>query len=201
MLEACWYEKLPGGKVRCGLCPHRCLVKPDRRGLCRVRENVAGVLYTRNYGLCTGAGMDPVEKKPLYHFFPGSQIFSVGTLGCSFGCEFCQNWEIAHGDPPTVPATPADLVAIVEREASAGCIGIAYTYSEPLVWYEFVLETAALVRRAGYKNVLVTNGFIQPDPLRELLPYLDALNIDVKGFSPKFYRRFVHGTLEPVLRE
>jgi pyruvate formate lyase activating enzyme len=124
----------------------------------------------------------------------------VGTTGCSFGCEFCQNWEIVHGDPPSVPVKPADLLAIIRQQSSAGCLGIAYTFSEPLVWYEFVLETATLVHQAGYKNVLVTNGFIQPAPLRELLPYLDALNIDIKGFSKQFYRRYVHGSIAPVLQ-
>ncbi|MGI9952589.1 AmmeMemoRadiSam system radical SAM enzyme [Moorellaceae bacterium AZ2] len=197
MHEAKHYVKLEEGKVECRLCPHTCLLTPGRRGLCRVRENREGHLYARNYGLCSSLAVDPIEKKPLYHFYPGSLILSAGTVGCNFACQFCQNWEIAHGEPEVLPVTPQLLV---EQAQEIDCLGIAYTYSEPIVWFEFVLDTATLAREAGLKNVLVTNGFIRPEPLQELLPVIDALNIDVKGFNKEFYRRVVRGDYEPVLQ-
>lgn len=197
MREAKYYVKLEEDKVECRLCPHTCRLGPGRRGICRVRENREGRLFTRNYGLCSSLALDPIEKKPLYHFYPGHFILSAGTVGCNFGCEFCQNWEIAHGEPEVVEITPEYLVEEAKRLKS---VGLAYTYSEPIVWFEFVLDTARMARDAGLKNVLVTNGFIRTEPLRELLPVIDALNIDVKGFSREFYRHIVHGDYEPVLR-
>ncbi|GFN21883.1 AmmeMemoRadiSam system radical SAM enzyme [Thermanaeromonas sp. C210] len=183
--------------MECRLCPHTCILAPGRRGLCRVRENREGRLYSRNYGLCSSLAVDPIEKKPLYHFHPGRLILSVGTVGCNFACQFCQNWEIAHGEPEVVPLTPEVLV---EKARDLDTVGIAYTYSEPVVWFEFVLDTAGLARERGLKNVLVTNGFIRPEPLRELLPVIDALNIDVKGYNKEFYRRVIRGDYEPVLQ-
>ncbi|GAW90868.1 AmmeMemoRadiSam system radical SAM enzyme [Calderihabitans maritimus] len=200
MREAEYYETLAEETVRCQLCPHRCTIRPGQTGICRVRENREGRLYSLNYGRCSSYALDPIEKKPLYHFYPGSYIFSIGTVGCNFHCEFCQNWGIAHGNPETLSVTPEQLVKIArERQRDENCVGIAYTYSEPLVWYEFVRDTAKLARQAGLKNVLVTNGFINRAPLQELLPYIDALNIDVKGFSNEFYRKVVHGAYKPVL--
>ncbi|MGB9661832.1 MAG: AmmeMemoRadiSam system radical SAM enzyme [Moorellaceae bacterium] len=197
MQEARHYVKLEEGKVECRLCPHTCILAPGRKGLCRVRENREGRLYTRNYGLCSSLAVDPMEKKPLYHFYPGSLVLSAGTVGCNLGCEFCQNWEIAHGEPEVLPLSP-DLLA--EEAQEINCVGVAYTYSEPVVWFEFVLDAAKVVRQKGLKNVLVTNGFIRPEPLEELLPVIDAFNIDVKGFNREFYRRVVHGEYEPVLQ-
>ncbi|WP_406677139.1 AmmeMemoRadiSam system radical SAM enzyme [Moorella sp. ACPs] len=194
--EAVYYVKLPGEKVECRLCPHTCVIAPGGRGICRVRENREGRLYTRNYGRYSSLALDPIEKKPLYHFYPGSLILSAGTVGCNFRCEFCQNWEIAQEEPETAAVTPEDLV---HKAMEVGSVGIAYTYSEPLVWFEFVLATARLAREAGLKNVMVTNGFIRPEPLAELLPWIDAWNIDVKGFSLEFYRKIVHGDYRPVL--
>ncbi|WP_277997655.1 AmmeMemoRadiSam system radical SAM enzyme [Thermanaeromonas sp. C210] len=195
--EAKYYVKLDEDRVECRLCPHTCILAPGRRGLCRVRENREGRLYSRNYGLCSSLAVDPIEKKPLYHFHPGRLILSVGTVGCNFACQFCQNWEIAHGEPEVVPLTPEVLV---EKARDLDTVGIAYTYSEPVVWFEFVLDTAGLARERGLKNVLVTNGFIRPEPLRELLPVIDALNIDVKGYNKEFYRRVIRGDYEPVLQ-
>ncbi|MBC7346135.1 MAG: AmmeMemoRadiSam system radical SAM enzyme, partial [Clostridia bacterium] len=137
----------------------------------------------------------------LYLFYPGTSIFSLGTVGCSFHCEFCQNWEISRGDiPGTFALSVEDVVEILKTQAPRDCIGVAYTYSEPLMWYEFVLPASRAVQAAGYKNVLVTNGFINEEPLRQLLPTIDALNIDVKGFTDRFYHRVVHGRYRPVLR-
>ncbi|AOQ25269.1 hypothetical protein MTAT_22340 [Moorella thermoacetica] len=195
--EAAYYVKLPGEKVECRLCPHTCVIAPGKRGVCRVRENREGRLITRNYGRCSSLALDPIEKKPLYHFYPGSLILSAGTVGCNFSCDFCQNWEIAHQEPETVVISPDDLV---RKAREVDSLGIAYTYSEPLVWFEFVLATAQLARNAGLKNVMVTNGFIRPEPLKELLPWIDAWNIDVKGFSLEFYRKVVKGDYRPVLK-
>ncbi len=185
--------------VTCVLCPNRCAVKEGRTGVCRVRKNVGGVLHTLNFGEVASYGLDPIEKKPLYHFYPGHEIFSLGTVGCNLHCRFCQNWEIAHGEPSTIRVTPAKIVELARRQ-NHHCIGIAYTYSEPVVWYEFVYETAVQAREAGLKNVLVTNGFIELEPLEKLLPYVDAMNIDVKAFTDDFYRRMCAGRLDPVRR-
>ncbi|WP_338818397.1 GTP 3',8-cyclase [Moorella thermoacetica] len=195
--EAAYYVKLPEEKVECRLCPHTCVIAPGKRGVCRVRENREGRLITRNYGRCSSLALDPIEKKPLYHFYPGSLILSAGTVGCNFSCDFCQNWEIAQQEPETVVISPDDLV---RKAREVDSLGIAYTYSEPLVWFEFVLATAQLARNAGLKNVMVTNGFIRPEPLKELLPWIDAWNIDVKGFSLEFYRKVVKGDYRPVLK-
>ncbi|HHY40205.1 MAG TPA: AmmeMemoRadiSam system radical SAM enzyme [Syntrophaceticus sp.] len=200
MQEARYYEKMDDQLVWCHLCPQNCKIKPGRKGICRARQNHDGVLYTLNYGKLTSWGIDPIEKKPLHRFCPGSLIFSVGTFGCNFRCGFCQNWEIAHGDLPTREVTAEELVKIALDARRAGSIGIAYTYSEPMIWYEFVYDTAKRARQEGLKNVLVTNGFVQKEPLMELLPYIDAMNIDVKAFTEEFYRKTCGGQLDPVLR-
>lgn len=201
MREAEFYRKAGDDKVQCLLCPHECLLSAGQRGLCRARKNIAGRLYTLNYGRVSSLGIDPIEKKPLYHFYPGRQIFSVGTFGCNFRCQFCQNWEISQGEPATEELSPERLVAMALRaREESGSVGIAYTYSEPVVWYEFVYDCAKLAHEKGLKNVLVTNGSIQEEPLEKLLPYIDAMNIDVKAFTPDYYRRVCRGELEPVLR-
>lgn len=196
-----WKKKDDGDKVQCLLCPQQCVIAAGRTGFCRVRRNDGGNLYTMNYGRVSSYGIDPIEKKPLYHFYPGTLIFSAGTVGCNLRCGFCQNWQIAHGDPGTVDITPERLVEVAgEEHHGRRSIGIAYTYSEPLMWYEYVLETAQLARQAGLKNVLVTNGFINEDPLMKLLPHIDAMNIDVKGFNDEYYNKTCVGELHPVLR-
>lgn len=201
MREAEFYRTAGDNKVQCLLCPHECLLSVGQKGLCRARENIAGKLYTLNYGRISSLGIDPIEKKPLYHFYPGKQIFSVGTFGCNFRCQFCQNWEISQGEPATEELSPERLVAMALRASEeSGSVGIAYTYSEPVVWYEFVYDCAKLAHEKGLKNVLVTNGSIQEEPLQRLLPYIDAMNIDVKAFSSDYYQRVCRGELEPVLR-
>jgi len=196
MREAAHYEKLEGGKVHCHLCPHQCVIADGRVGRCRVRRNQGGVLYSEIYERVTSIAMDPIEKKPLYHFHPGSSILSIGTRGCNFACEFCQNWAISQADAATSLLTSQQAVQAAQREAS---IGIAYTYNEPFIWFEYVLETAKLAREAGLVNVLVSNGFVSPEPLEELLPYVDAINMDIKAIRPEFYTKLCHGTLAPVL--
>jgi pyruvate formate lyase activating enzyme len=201
MQEAQFYEKQDDSQVWCRLCPQSCHIQPGHTGFCRARKNEGGTLYTLNYARISSCGIDPIEKKPLYHFYPGSNIMSVGTYGCNFHCAFCQNWQIAHGDPATREMMPQELVASARLAAEqADSIGIAFTYSEPLVWYEYVLDTARLAHEKGLKNVLVSNGFIQEQPLLELLPLIDAMNIDVKGFTGGYYRTTCHGKLEPVKR-
>lgn len=199
MKEAMYYRKKENGVTACELCPRGCVIKPGGRGFCRVRENREGVLYALNYGKYTALALDPIEKKPLYRFFPGSKILSIGTFGCSFHCSFCQNWQIAHLITDGETVTPEMIVFWALKSADAGSVGVAYTYSEPLMWYEFVLEAAQEVRKVGLKNVLVTNGFIRPEPFQRLLPYIDALNIDVKGFTGEFYQKIVKGEFAPVL--
>ena len=194
--EAMYYEKLDGGQVRCQLCPHSCLIQPGRAGICRQRANEDGTLVSHIYGRATSTAMDPIEKKPLYHFHPGEQILSLGTNGCNFACLHCQNWSISQEDGRTQMLSPQQAVDLaVEGES----FGIAYTYNEPLIWYEYVLDTSKLAHERGLKNVLVTNGFIQQEPLRELLPFIDALNIDIKSIRDEFYKEICRGRVGPVL--
>ena len=198
MQEAAFYKPHPQG-VRCLLCPKTCVLGEGQSGACRVRQNTGGKLITENYACCSGYALDSIEKKPLYHFYPGSRILSIGTWGCNFSCQFCQNWQIAQEKPETFELLPEKAVELA-KSARNGNIGIAYTYSEPTVWYEYVRDTARLAKSTGLKNVLVTNGFINPEPLAELLPFFDAVNIDVKAFNPEFYRQICAGGLEPVKR-
>ena len=186
------------GKVECRLCPHGCKIGEDAVGICRARKNIGGELHTLNYGLVSSIALDPIEKKPLYHFYPGTYILSVGTFGCNFKCSFCQNWEIAHDNPDLYVVTTEQLVK--EAKDLDNCLGIAFTYNEPSVWYEFVYDTCVLSKEAGLKNVLVSNGFISEEPLSDLLPYVDAMNIDVKAFTDRYYKELCKGNLEDVKR-
>ena len=197
MKEAKYYIKGQNNKVNCLLCPHQCIIQSGQIGRCGVRRNLNGTLDAQTYGQCASLALDPIEKKPLYHFYPGSLILSVGTKGCNFSCSFCQNYELAHGTPKTNYLKPDQLVLLVQEKAPES-IGLAFTYNEPLVWYEYVLDTAKLAGAQGLKNVLVTNGFIQEEPLKELLPYVDAFNIDLKGFTAEYYKKLVGGNLEAV---
>jgi pyruvate formate lyase activating enzyme len=197
MREAEFYESHDDGSVDCVLCPHRCCrIAEGHTGRCRVRKNVGGRLRSLIYGEVASAHVDPIEKKPLYHFHPGSRILSIGTWGCNFGCVFCQNWEISQETVATQSMTAGEVSASAGRD---GSIGVAYTYNEPSVWYEFVVDCAQRVKEAGLKNVLVTNGFINPEPADRWLPFIDALNIDIKSMDDAFYRRHCGGRLGPVL--
>lgn len=196
MEKALYWEANPAG-TKCLLCPHECAIGPDKTGRCRVRKNSGGTLLTLNYAQVSSLALDPVEKKPLYHFFPGHTVLSAGTWGCNLQCRFCQNWEISQGNPPVRSIAPAALAEMASQQGE-GCIGVAYTYSEPVVWYEYVRQTAAAVKTLGLKNVLVTNGFIRQEPLMDLLPWIDAMNIDVKAFNEDFYRTVCGGGLQAV---
>ncbi|MTI83972.1 MAG: AmmeMemoRadiSam system radical SAM enzyme [Firmicutes bacterium] len=201
MREAMFYEQDEGGRTFCRLCPKLCNIREGKTGFCRVRKNEGGTLYSLNFGHCAALAVDPVEKKPLYHFYPGHSILSLGASGCNLHCGFCQNWHIAHSDPETRPLSPGQAADLAAKYAAGGeCAGVAYTYSEPFMWYEFVYETSQKVREKGLKNVLVTNGYVNPEPLEEIIPYIDAMNIDVKAFTDQFYKDNCVGKLAPVLR-
>ncbi len=199
-VKGMYYHAHADGSLTCSLCPHHCHLADRQYGYCRCRRNDAGTLAVVSYGQCTAAALDPIEKKPLYHFHPGSPILSLGFWGCNFHCSFCQNWSISQHAASYQYLTPQQAVDLAVQYQPQGNIGLAYTYNEPTVTYEFVWETARLVKQAGLCNVMVTNGYIEEAPLRALLPYIDAWNIDVKAFSDTCYRQLCGGTLAPVLR-
>jgi pyruvate formate lyase activating enzyme len=196
--EALFYEK-QGDKVNCKLCPHNCLIKAGEHGKCNVRINREGKLYTINYGEITSMAQDPIEKKPLYHFKPGSNILSVGSFGCNFTCGFCQNYSISQGRASSEYMPPEKLVEICKSlEAN---VGVAFTYNEPSIWYEYVYNSARLLKETlkDISIVLVTNGYIKEEPLKMLLPYVDAMNIDLKAFDNKYYKDICGGSVTPVM--
>lgn len=196
-MEAMYYEKKEGNKVQCKLCPHNCTINDGGLGVCRVRKNIQGTLTSINYGKITSFAFDPIEKKPLYHFYPGSSILSIGSFGCNLKCDFCQNWEIAHGKPWMTEMEDEDILKLSRYK---GSIGIAYTYNEPTISYEYVYHLCKLVKENGLANVLITNGYINPEPLKELLPLIDAMNIDLKSIKEDYYKRICKGRLEPVMK-
>jgi len=185
--------------VQCVLCPHLCTLAPGERGRCGVRLNVEGELVSLVYGRPVAVHIDPVEKKPLFHFLPGIDVFSIATAGCNLKCEFCQNWEISQAVPEDM--TPYDMPpeAVIENALDFSCRAIAYTYTEPVVYFEYTRDCARLAREAGIKNILVTAGYINPGPLSELAQYIDAANVDLKAMSDDYYRNICGGTLQPVL--
>lgn len=201
MHEALFYQTENEERVRCTLCPHNCLLVPGKKGICRVRYNQNGKLYSGVYGRIAASHTDPIEKKPLYHFYPGREILSVGSPGCNLHCMFCQNFNISQcemqGSIKHIETSPLELVNYAL--GIPGNIGIAYTYNEPTVFYEMMLETATHVTNAGLKNVVISNGFINKEPLEQLLPFIDAFNIDLKAFNDEFYRKITGGRLQPVL--
>ncbi|MDD2898018.1 MAG: AmmeMemoRadiSam system radical SAM enzyme [Desulfuromonadaceae bacterium] len=200
MKEAMFYERLDNMQVRCGLCRFTCLIGNGDRGLCAVRENRGGTLYSLVYGSLCAEHVDPIEKKPLYHVMPGSNTYSIATVGCNFHCLHCQNYSISQVERSTHicdgDRTPLD---IVQRALDSMCSSLSYTYTEPTIYYEFAYDTARAAREAGLKNIFVTNGYISREALAKISPYLDAANIDLKGFSEGFYRDVVHARLSEVL--
>ncbi|MGE5557725.1 MAG: AmmeMemoRadiSam system radical SAM enzyme [Bacillota bacterium] len=198
MKEASYYHREEKG-IRCELCPQNCLVHPGCKGFCRARVNENGRLYTMNYAEITGLALDPIEKKPLYHFYPGAMILSCGTFGCNLACPFCQNWEISQGQPETERLSVDELTEAAACARKRGNIGVAFTYSEPGIWFEYVREAATALKEAGLHTVMVSNGYLSPAPVSDLLPLIDAWNIDLKSIRPGFYRKVCKGKLEPVL--
>ena len=195
------YWSTQGDCVRCGLCPHRCLIRPGDTGICTVRANRGGELVALTYGRVGSVHLDPIEKKPLYHFHPGKSILSLGSWGCNLSCDFCQNWQISMDEVPTRELGPDAAVSLALHEQALGDnVGIAFTYNEPLVSFEYVLDTARLAGEHGLVSAVVTNGEIAEGPLRELLPHLDALNVDIKAMSDDFYRRICSGPAGPPRR-
>lgn len=200
--EAMLYEKLDNGAVRCGLCAHRCSIAQSQFGICGVRKNEGGVLYTLVYGEVIASHVDPIEKKPLYHFFPGTDAYSIATVGCNFKCSFCQNWQISQSnkkdalDMSEYELKPEEAV----REAKEKkCRSISYTYTEPTVFFEYAYDTARLAKKEGLRNNFVTNGYMTRETLDTVRPYLDACNVDLKSFSDDFYKDICRARLAPVL--
>lgn len=199
--EAMLYEKLDGGNVKCNLCGHRCKIAPARKGICGVRENRDGILYTLVYGMVIAENVDPIEKKPLFHVLPGSKSLSIATVGCNFSCTFCQNNDISQmpretGEIMGQKTTPEE---IVERAARTKSKTIAYTYTEPTIFFEFAYDTGRIAHEKEIKNVFVTNGFMTEEAILKISPYLDAANVDLKSFSDDFYKKRCGGRLQPVL--
>ncbi len=201
MKEASFYAKADGQKVRCALCAHHCLIKPSDVGICGVRRNDGGTLYSLVYGKAIAEHVDPIEKKPLFHFLPGSRSFSIATAGCNFRCRHCQNADISQlpRDGGAIVGRDLPPAEVVRLARAAGCASISYTYTEPTIFYEYAADSAALARAAGLKNVFVSNGYITAEPLRAVAPHLDAANIDLKSSSDAFYKRICGARLQPVL--
>ncbi len=198
MKEALYYKKLKDKAVQCLLCPKKCFIAEDNYGFCRARKNIKGKLYSMVYGNASSVCIDPIEKKPLFHFLPGSSSLSVGTFGCNLACRHCQNWTIARATPPDDFGEISPEM-IVEKAINEGCASISYTYNEPTIFYEYVLDTAKLAKKNKIKNVIVTNGFINREPLKEWSSYIDAANVDLKSFNEKFYKEVCFAELSPVL--
>jgi pyruvate formate lyase activating enzyme len=199
IVEAQFYEKLPYKKTRCKLCPRECMIDDRERGYCGVRENRGGTYYTLVHSRVCAAHIDPIEKKPLFHFYPGSLAFSVATAGCNVNCKFCQNWDISQARPELVRSTylpPKELANLAQQNR---CPAIAYTYSEPVVFYEYMRDAADAGHALGIKSVVISGGYIQQDPLKKLCQGVDAIKVDLKAFSEKYYKEVVNGELKPVL--
>jgi pyruvate formate lyase activating enzyme len=197
--EAYYYEKLDDQSIKCALCPRGCVLGINDRGFCRVRVYKNKKLYTLVYGNPCSWHIDPIEKKPLLHFLPKTGAFSIATAGCNFRCLNCQNWEISQFRPEDTENADAMPEKIVQAAILTNCRSIAYTYSEPVIFYEYMLDTSKLARKHGIKNVMITNGYLNPEPLNELCKYLDAANVDLKFFTDDLYKKVAAGTLQPVL--
>ncbi|MBK5210944.1 MAG: AmmeMemoRadiSam system radical SAM enzyme [Coriobacteriia bacterium] len=201
MEEAILYTREPEHVVVCGVCNHRCRIKDGKRGICGVRENSGGVLYALNYGKAVSVSIDPIEKKPLFHFMPGTTTYSFATVGCNFKCDWCQNWEISQSSKPNGLIMGSDI-SPQEHVAQAldyGCPSISYTYTEPTIFIEYALDTMKVAREAGLKNVWVSNGYMTPEALEAIAPYLDAINVDFKGPDDAVYQRYCGGRAKFVM--
>lgn len=199
--KAKFWESLENQKVQCNLCRFHCVINPGHRGRCGVRENRQGILYSLVYGRTISVNIDPIEKKPLYHFYPGSKSLSIATVGCNFSCLHCQNFEISQWphENKDIPGTPMSPLEVVTHAVKSGSLSIAYTYTEPTIFFEYAYDTAVEAKKAGIKNVFVTNGYTTSQSLEAIAPYLDAANVDLKGFSEQSYRKVTGASLQGVL--
>ena len=197
--EALYWQSAKAGKVQCFLCPRQCLIPVNQRGFCRARKNIKGKLYCLTYGQPVAMHVDPIEKKPLFHVYPGTQSFSIASAGCNLRCKFCQNWEISQLDPESVKVVFVSPQEMVKKAKASGSKTIAFTYTEPTIFYEYMLDIAKLAKEEGIPCVMHSSGFINAEPLRQLSKYLTAANIDIKGFSQKYYSSFCEGNLASVL--
>ena len=197
--EALYYQKLLGKMVRCKLCPNRCLLADGEYGKCKARKNIGGMLYSMVYGRITSAHVDPVEKKPFFHVLPGTTAFSISESGCNMRCLFCQNWELASSYPYEIKDNYATPEEIVTAALQSGSRSLAFTYNEPIIGYEFMLDTAKLAKAKGLKTLVVSCGYIEQEPLKELLPYIDAYKVDLKAFDQKFYDKLTGGKFATIL--
>lgn len=198
-VEARYYKRHPDREIECVLCPRFCKLGDKERGYCGVRENMDGTYYTLVYGKACSINVDPIEKKPFFHFLPRTEALSIATAGCNVNCKFCQNWQISQVRAEQVNHVDFPPEAVVSSALKYGCPSIAYTYTEPVVFFEYMVDTSIAARRKGVKNCVVTGGHINPEPLEELTKVVDAIKIDLKSFSQDFYRTYVHGDLQPVL--
>jgi pyruvate formate lyase activating enzyme len=200
-MQASFYT-IENDNVRCTLCPHHCLIGNGQHGICRVRRNIGGTLFAETYGQLAAVHLDPIEKKPLYHFYPGRSILSVGSVGCNMHCAFCQNCDISQVSVREFDSLKEYTVGQLVHEAQSvpGNLGVAFTYNEPAVFFEFMSDVAKETHYLGFKNAMITNGFIEEEPLQLLLPFIDAFNVDLKAFTDDFYRKQTHSHLEPVKR-
>jgi len=196
-MKTALFWKTEKGKIRCSLCPRHCLIEANSLGYCKARKNINGKLVSLAYGKPVSLGVDPIEKKPLYHFYPGSRAFSLGTAGCNLCCFWCQNWQISQKSQPEMKAVDPEKIIKLAKENN--CNSIAYTYTEPTIFYEYVLDIAKLAKKAKIKNVIVSNGFIEKEPLEKLCKYIDAANIDLKTIDPKTHLKYTGAWLEPIL--
>jgi len=201
MKKALLFEKLDKDRVRCNLCAHHCVIANGKRGTCQVRENRDGILYTLVYGRNIAQHVDPIEKKPLFHFYPGSTAYSIATPGCNFRCQWCQNWQISQmpREQHLIVGQKASPKQIVAAAQTSDCQSIAYTYTEPTIFFEYAYDTARLAQLAGLSNIFVTNGYMTQEMLELFHPYLDAANVDLKAFREKTYHRYVGASLQPIL--
>ncbi|MBN2275876.1 MAG: AmmeMemoRadiSam system radical SAM enzyme [Bacteroidales bacterium] len=201
MKEALLYQKLDNEKIRCVLCAHRCVVNNGKAGICKVRENINGILYTKVYGRAIAQHIDPIEKKPLYHFYPGSKAYSIATPGCNFRCRFCQNWDISQVSSYEILESGNIITPeqIVKNTLQTNCTSIAYTYTEPTIFFEYSFDIARLANEAELKNIYVSNGYMTSEMLDMINPYLDAINVDLKAFRDETYRQIIGARLQPVL--
>lgn len=196
--EAILYDKI-GKSLNCKICERRCIISQGKAGFCQMRENDEGKLYSLNYAAASSVAVDPIEKKPLFHFYPGTTVFSLGSVGCNFRCKYCQNWGISQAELEHIPTRDMLPEEAIRLTKEYGCKSIAWTYNEPTMWFEYTLDSAKLAKKEDIKTVYVTNGYMSEESFQEINPYLDAANIDLKGMSNKFYEDLCEARLKPVL--